>query len=73
MLSAAIVLMTVNSLCITQWLLCVFHWLLGGGRKISVQEQIQFDITKELSNMKPLRKVSKQQLDIGMHQPTLIM
>lgn len=49
------------------------HWLLGGGRKISVQEQIQFDITKELSNMKPLRKVSKQQLDIGMHQSTLKM
>ena len=46
------------------------HWLLGGGHKKSVQEQMQFDIAKELSNMKPLRKVSKQQLDIGRHQCT---
>lgn len=52
----------------------MIYWLLGGGgRKISVQEQMQFDIVKELSHMKPLRKVSKQQLDIGMHQCVLMM
>ena len=51
-------------------LLVAMHWLSGGGHKKSVQEQMQFDITKELSNMKPLRKVSKQQLDIGRCQCT---
>ena len=58
-----------DSLYIIHWLLCTIYRLLGGGgRKISTQEQRQFDIVKELSNMKPLRKVSRQQLDIGIHQ-----
>ncbi|XP_065901844.1 epidermal growth factor receptor kinase substrate 8-like isoform X2 [Dysidea avara] len=36
----------------------------GGGPAKSSQDKGEFDIVKELANMKPLRKVSREQLDI---------
>jgi len=45
---------------------------LGGGPAKSSQDKGQFDIVKELQNMKPLRKVSRDQLDIGEWWASLI-